>query len=113
MPVRPRRRQTTGQRNKLLRHRLTKYSLMQWTHLPHPILGTASRDFHPWQSLAYTSMAGVDFNKVKVKNHSLKDLAFNSVWINKNKGEESFYSFQCLRTHMHVFLNNQSNQHKL
>ncbi len=45
-------------------------------------------DFHPWQSLAYTSMAGVDFNKVKVKNHSLKDLAFNSVWINKNKGEE-------------------------
>lgn len=45
-------------------------------------------DFHPWQSLAYTSMAGVNFNDVKVKNHSLKDLAFNSVWINKNKGEE-------------------------
>ncbi|WP_420574469.1 hypothetical protein [Kordia sp.] len=45
-------------------------------------------DFHPWQSLAYTSMAGVNFNEVKVKNYSLKDLAFNSVWINKNKGEE-------------------------
>ena len=45
-------------------------------------------DFHPWQSLAYTAMAGVDFKSVKINNHTLKELAFNSVWINKNKGEE-------------------------
>lgn len=46
-------------------------------------------DFHPWQSFAYMSMAGVDFDNIKIKEkYSLKDVAFNSTFINKNKGEE-------------------------